>query len=114
VLGPEQTPLVLGGEMEDHAVMAPTTMAANAPRALNTFLDPPLLLTVAIGGTRRVRAAGSAAGAAGAGASRTRGCGRIWVGGSEGLDFERLRTSINLETDVMWFAKAVVSLAQRT
>ena len=26
--------------------MTPTTMAANAPRALNTLLDPPLLLLV--------------------------------------------------------------------
>ena len=28
----------------DHAVMTPTTIAANAPRELRTFLDPPLLL----------------------------------------------------------------------
>lgn len=28
----------------NHAVMTPTTIAANAPRALKTFLDPPLLL----------------------------------------------------------------------
>jgi len=28
----------------DHVVITPTTMAAKAPMALNTFLDPPLLL----------------------------------------------------------------------
>jgi len=35
-----------GFARRDHAVMTPTTMAANAPRALNTLLDPPLLLLV--------------------------------------------------------------------
>lgn len=30
--------------MGNHAVMTPTTTAANAPRALNTLLDPEFLL----------------------------------------------------------------------
>ena len=32
----------------NHAVMAPTTIAANAPRALKAFLDPPLLLLLVL------------------------------------------------------------------
>lgn len=52
---------------------------------------------VAIGGTRRIRAAGSTAGGAGTRASRTRGSGGIWVGSPQGLDLERLRTGIDLE-----------------
>ena len=30
--------------MRNYAVMTPTTIAANAPKVLKTFLDPPLLL----------------------------------------------------------------------
>lgn len=41
----EQTPrFAQQGGGGDYAVMTPTTIAANAPRALKTFLDPPLLL----------------------------------------------------------------------
>lgn len=41
----EQTPRVVMG---NHAVITPTTMAANAPRVLSTFLDPPLLLLLVL------------------------------------------------------------------
>lgn len=41
---PEQTPQSLDEEKGYHAVTTPTTMAAKAPSALNTFLDPLLLL----------------------------------------------------------------------
>jgi hypothetical protein len=37
---------LLDGDMGNHAVMTPTTIAANAPRALKTFLDPELLLVL--------------------------------------------------------------------
>lgn len=35
---------ILDGEMGNHAVTTPTMTAANAPRALKTFLDPEFLL----------------------------------------------------------------------
>ena len=36
------------GETRNHAVTTPTTMAANAPRALKTFLDPEFLLLLSL------------------------------------------------------------------
>jgi len=45
MLGHEQTSALLDSEEDgNHVVITPTTMAAKAPMALNTFLDPPLLL----------------------------------------------------------------------
>lgn len=45
MLGHEQMPLLLDTEEDgNHVVITPTTTAAKAPMALNTFLDPPLLL----------------------------------------------------------------------
>lgn len=34
--------------MRNHAVTTPTTIAAKAPRALKTFLDPPLLVLLLV------------------------------------------------------------------
>jgi len=55
-----------------------------------------VVATVAAGGARRFRASRGAAEGAGAGSSATRGSGGIWVGRTKGLDFERLRASIDV------------------
>ena len=43
-LSPQQTVSLPDEGMGNYAVTTPTTMAAKAPRAFHTFLDPPLLL----------------------------------------------------------------------